>query len=182
MTLITDPSYILKGIFSDHSIELLRQIFQQANDKQNNETLLLLKNHLISVLKAEETVIWGIVDWKLSPSGDNHIICTHTHCFFINIYGMMVLFENWLLGDGELFIMHCHWIEKDNLVVFHKYYIVHNKKQTVICHYSNDTDAFVYSGVIEKINRDESHYFWGSDDDMHRFDHDMFTNNKNKDG
>ncbi len=147
----TDPSNILNHVFSNHSNELLHRIFLRANDKHRKETLLSIKNNLLYILHDEESMSLDPFLWKSSPSGDNHIIFAKDLCFFINIYGIIALFQNWLFFEGEMSIEHIHWIEHDNLVVFEKYFIVHNERQEVICHYSNDANAFVHSGEIVKI-------------------------------
>jgi len=149
MMLSTDPSNILKGDFSEHSNELLQRIFRRASDKQRKETLLSLKNNLMYILLDEESTRQSVLLWESSPSGDNHIIVSYHSCFFINIYGILVFYPSDYFLEGEMSIEHFHWIEEDNLVIFKKYYIVHNEEQEVIIHYSNDINAFVHFGEIK---------------------------------
>ena len=149
-----EPSDVLEGIFCDSSISILRDIFEQANDKKNNDNLLPLKEELLGVLQTEMSR--GMQAWDISPSGENHLICSGHLCFLINVYGIIVIFSSWLIWEGELTIAHSHWIENDHIVIFDKVYIVHQEKEEVICHYSNDTEAFVHFGVKEKIEETDS--------------------------
>ena len=88
---------------------------------------------------------------KTSPDGKNHIAVSEDSCFFVNIHGFMIFLSDcWLFFDGELDIRDIQWIEKDNLVLFDFFYIVHDERQKAVCHYSNDKDSFVFLGEIRK--------------------------------
>ncbi len=139
----------LNGYFCDSSIHNLQQIFDEANNKiLNKEEIAYLNKQLLSILQQEMSR--GLTLWEVSAAGHNHIFISSDICVLLNIYGGCVLLSNWLFFDGELTVLNFHWIEKDNLVVFDVYNIVHRKLQKCVCHYSNDNDQFIIFSPFEK--------------------------------
>lgn len=104
---------------------------------------------LLRILQQEMSV--GLISRDTSPSGNHHIIVTDNLCLFINVFGVTVLFENWLFFEGELRVTNFHWIENDNLVVFDIHYIVHDEWQKCVCHFSHN-DFFAYCTPVRKRN------------------------------
>ena len=139
----------LNGYFCDSSIHDLQLIFDEANNNiLNEDRIAYLNEHLLSILQQEMSR--GLMLWKVSTTGQNHIIISSNICVLLNIHGGFVLFSSWLFFEGELAIKNLHWIEKDNLVVFDFYYIVHDEYQKCVCHFSNDNDRFIFLSSIEK--------------------------------
>ena len=64
-------------------------------------------------------------------------------CFWLSVHGVKLLFESLLFLEGELALENFRWTERDNLVVFDLYYIVHNERDKCICHFARD-DFFAY--------------------------------------
>ena len=125
---------LLENRFQKSSILRLAEIFEAASS--NPDDADKLNADLRSVLQGETGL--GILKWEASPGGNNHIILTDSQCFLINPCGIHLLFKNWLIYDGEMWVRNFQWFEDDNLVVFDVDYIVHRKSQKCICHYSKD--------------------------------------------
>ena len=92
----------------------------------------------------------GITEWEISPSGNNHIVITNSLCLLFNIWGVKILFENWLFFDGELKVKNVQWFEEDHLIVFDVHYIVHDEWQKCICHFAH-SGFFTYLSPVSKI-------------------------------
>jgi len=135
---------ILNGYFQESSIQLLVEIFDKANKSEPEDTSKELQLKLSSILQKEASSVFSpLFRRATSPDGNHHIVVIENLCLLINIWGINVLFENWLFFDGELDVMNFHWNEKDNLVVFDVHFIIHNDVQKCICHFARD-DFFVY--------------------------------------
>lgn len=137
----------LRGNLNDCTIYRLERIFETANNTREESVRKKLQEELRSVFQQENPV--DVFDWEISPSGNNHVIITGPLCLFVSIWGIKVLFKNYLFPEGELWIENFHWIESDNLVIFDLYYIVHNEVQSCICHFAPD-DFFVYFTAAKK--------------------------------
>ena len=140
----------LKNHFQDNSIRCLAEIFDKARKIESESQIEELQQKLRWVLQEDKSNgLSGIIEWRTSPSGSNHVVATESLCLFINIYGVKVLFENPLFFEGELATTNYHWIEEDNLVVFDVLYIVHDKWEKCICHFAPD-DFFAYLTPIQE--------------------------------
>ncbi len=118
---------------------------QVFSESINSNLKSWFNNKLLAILQFEEYRKPRLYfEMKHSPDGMNHIVVCDDLCFFVNIYGLALLKEDFIFMDGELGIENIQWIERDNLVLFDLYYIVHGDRQKVICHYSNDENSFVY--------------------------------------
>ena len=138
----------LKHYFCEQSLLSLQSVFDKSSIS-TYETVTL-NERLLSILLLEESRnISRLIRRKTSPDGKNHIVICNDLCFLVNIHGFLILMSNWLFYDGELDIINIQWIDKDNLVLFDAYYIVHDKMQKGVCHYSNE-DSFVFFSEIRK--------------------------------
>lgn len=153
MIVRTDASAFLHRVFSDSSNMILEHIFEEANDRRHKPDLSLLQDELLSVLQAERSMFF--IEWNTLPSGNARIVCAQQQCFLINIYGILPLFSNYLLLNGEMGVTHCRWMEGDSLVVFDIVRPVSAERQEVVCHYTNDEDAFVHFGPIKKTEKEK---------------------------
>ena len=146
---------ILKHCFCEQSLISLQSVFDQS-DIGTHETVTL-DDKLLSILLLEETRdIPRLMLRESSPDGKNHIIICNDLCFMINIHGFIILMYNWLFYEGEMDIINIQWIDKDNLVLFDVYNIVHDEMQKGVCHYTND-ESFVFLSEIRKgVGRTET--------------------------
>lgn len=139
--------YSLRQNFPDDVIWELERIFCEAQDAQTEADKERLKLQLLHLLRGEMAA--GVRKLATSPDGNHHIVATDNMCMLVNLWGVEVLFNSWLFAEGELALRNFQWIERDNLVVFEKYYIVHDEYQKCICHFARDS-FFVYETPITK--------------------------------
>lgn len=144
----------LRGNLNDSTICRLERIFATANNTREESVRKKLQEELRSVFQQENP--GDIFDWEISPSGNNHVIIAGSLCLFVNIWGIRVLFKNYLFLEGELWIKNFHWIERDNLVIFDLHYIVHDEVESCICHFAPD-DFLVYFTAARKKSPESIH-------------------------
>lgn len=144
----------LENYFHENSIHTLQCVFDKFNNPFLTEAeKIQLQSDFLSVIRNENNR--GIKHAAVSPNGMNFIYCLFESGQYIlmNMDGITVLFQNWMIFEGELDICNVQWIEKDSLVVFDLFYIVRSEIQKCICHFSNDSSAFIYFTDIRKVDR-----------------------------
>lgn len=135
---ITVNRDILTKHFEQRFISGLSDILNAAGKTKSKIKRKKLQSDLLGLIKGVRFSYLGI-----SPGGTNAIAVKDHLCLLFNIEGVHVLLENDLFDEGELFVRNIRWSEEDRLAVFDLFYIVHNKIQTCICHFSRD-GFFVY--------------------------------------
>ena len=143
----------LNNYFQRSSIYTLQSIFDRFHAPFVSEAeKIQLQYAFLSVIREEHKN--GQKAISVSPNGMNFLFCLFENYQYVllNMDGISVLFENALIFEGELDVWNVQWIEKDNLVTFDLFYIVHSKIQKCICHFSNDSSAFIFFSEFCKVN------------------------------
>ena len=121
----------------------LKDIFEEANGSvlytSQQKRLHQKLSALLETLKNR-----SLLFFSSSPSGENHVFSYRNIYALVNIYGIKVLYQSWLIDEGELGTYNIRWMEKDHLLVVDFYFIVHEEITTCVCHYTNDNDGFIY--------------------------------------
>ena len=142
----------LDGFFRPNSVAALQLIFNKLNRPSvtASETAKL-QFEFLSIVELEISLTKA--PCFISPNGMNFIFCLFEQGKYIllNPYGVTLLFQNWLIFDGELSLPNVQWIEQDNLVILDAYNIVHSLQYKCICHFSNDESKFVYFTEPKKV-------------------------------
>lgn len=149
----------LEDFFQKESVVELKEILGKLHGMSGNraERILLLQRYL-AVIEGEKQ--HNAVPVSTSPSGMAFIYCDYERARYIllSLNGMVELFQNWLICEGELDVCDVLWMEKDHLVVFDVAYIVHGEVETCVCHFTNDDNGFVFFSKTRKKNIWEYQY------------------------
>lgn len=142
---------MLCGTFQKESIRRLQYIFETLADPAiSAANTIRLKETFLSIVEQEQHQ--GNTPVANSPDGMNFIYCLieSGQCILLNPKGVTPIFHDDLFCEGELFVKNVKWFEEDHLVTFDVWYIVRDLRQTCICHFTNDSNAFVYFTEIKQ--------------------------------
>lgn len=152
---------MLTGVFQSESIRKLQYVFTTLADPGiNAANTIRLKQTFLSIVEQEQ--LHNNTPIANSPDGMNFIYCLWESAQYIllNPYGIIPIFHDVRIYDGELGVRNVKWFEEDHLVTFEVYYIVRNLRQTCICHFPKDGNAFTY---FTEIKSGDHIPIWGED-------------------
>ena len=130
----------------------LEDIFRQAGSGRLSQAEEEeLNSRLENVLKHDTLCFQSIRD--ISPNGKNYLLTSAGGCILVNIYTSVLIFDSSLYFEGNVAIRNIRWIEEDCLLLLDAYNICYCEKETYICHYSPDQNAFTYYTPSRKLNK-----------------------------